>query len=159
MSSIATFCGTFGWIVMLQAALRLPWLPVVYTEDDTVCLITQAELSSLRSAVVADDGYVYHAKALREWLRRCADDERPPCVIPSKEIAVVRPVRIVQRGKRCLLTQPFSCDAVSTVVDATTQTESPRPRRRTQAATKLVRIPSAHSAFRPVVPKAACAPR
>lgn len=161
MPSLGVFCGALGWVVVAQAAWMYPLLPRVSSDADTTCLITQVDVSELRCAVAADDGYVYDAQALREWLRRCAAENRPPCVIPGKEIGAVWPVRssppVRAHAVRPAPSPPYVV-AHLTLRSVATQTDPPpRKRPRTQ-----VRIPSEHSAFRTVCAKgagAACARR
>ena len=138
MYSTRTFCGALGWLVVAHAFYFNPLAPLHEDAATQTCLITQTDVCDLACAVRADDGRVYDARALREWLTRCRATNRAACVIEGQIITRVAPVRT-----RRLLPQK------RTFADAITQTEQkekppPVKRRRQQ-----VIIPSARSAFVP----------
>ena len=136
MYSARTFCGALGWLVVAHALYLNPLAPLHEDAATQTCLITQTDACDLACAVRADDGRVYDARALREWLTRCRATNRAACVIEGQLITRVVPVRT-----RRLLPRK------RTFADASTQTEQkeepPTKRRR------RVLIPSARSAFVP----------
>lgn len=167
MPSLGVFCGALGWLVVAQAAWLHPLLPEA-GDADAACLITQADVTELRCAVATDDGYVYDARALREWLRRCAAESRSPCVIPGKDISTVWPVRSSPHAHLRLHVPPANALTLAptapptrpmtltpTLRSVATQTEDRPPKKRPRPP---VRIPSEHSAFRTVCAKGVATP-
>lgn len=137
MYASGVFCHrVVGWIVIAHALWCNVLLP---TRGDDVCLITQGALSESAAVVAANDGRVYDAFALREWIRTCRAMRRvPPHVIEGQPITRVRPVRVVAGG----VSKPWR--RRTRTVDVATQTESVRAVRRAN-----VTIPSTCSAFTP----------
>ena len=97
----AQFCGVLGAV----AVWVTPLLADRVEARDDECLLTHEEVLRLRHAVLADDGRVYDAWALRDWMRRCRGSGRSTCVIPEQPIGVVKPVRLVAARWRTAATQ------------------------------------------------------
>lgn len=155
--TLHAFCGALGWLVVAQSMYFNVLNEVVRPRD--ACLITQKDPDELRCAVRADDGYVYDAAALREWLVRCLAARRAPCVIPDKPIGVVTPVRVARvdapsEGGRL---RSVATQTGGRLRSVATQTDEPPPKRRRVCVGAHHPIPSEHSAFRRVV--ARCGPR
>ena len=148
---IASFCSALGWLVVWQSAWCNPFLPHAVRQSTDVCLITQRDLGELSATVEADDGRVYDAAALREWLIRCQSRDMDPCVIPTQPITSVRPVRV--RSAAGWLGRIGMRDGSRETAEE--EREPPRKRQCRSIATqtdrvcapKRPRIPSEHSAF------------
>lgn len=135
-----SFCGVIGWLVVVHALYINPFAQFQEDASCETCLITQTDATELTHAVRADDGRVYDALALREWITRCRADRRVPCVIQGQPITHVVPVRT-----RRFFVAPHR----KRMLDASTQTHQFPPKR--QRRPPRVTIPSVASAFVPFV--------
>ena len=89
------------WRVGVAFYARLPLLPLFISPlqafnrseygEGRACFLTLCPYNELDHAVVADDGFVYDAGALKEWARRCSREEGDAFyVIPGIRITEVR---------------------------------------------------------------------
>ena len=134
-----SFCGILGWLVVVHALYMNPFAELQEDAACETCLITQTDVVELSHAVRADDGRIYDALALREWMRRCRADQRDPCVIQGQPITHVLPVRT----RRLIFTSPPK----KRTLDASTQTDAPKRQR----GSSPMAIPSSRSAFMPFI--------
>lgn len=148
--SVNLLCGTIGWLVVIQSS----WLnPFVIGGDfkDKTCMISFKDFNEIQFAVLADDGNIYDAVALRTWLRQCRKELKPMCVIPGRPIGIVKPVR-----NKCPLlnfqkynSMPVRSRSVAVQTDARESTVCQEKTQFQKVVKKRVTsvIPSKHSAF------------
>ena len=157
--AVNSFCGILGFLVVLQT--QFPFvteiIEVPIEEMDCVaCMISQKSCKEITCAVRADDGHIYDAVALRRWLHSCRVSGRPLCVIPSKPISLVTPVRLraLQDGcpshDICRTTPPTLLRTIGTQTDVRYACTPPTC---VCIRKSRVSIPSSVSAFRGVQKK------
>lgn len=154
------FLRLVGAIVCLRCVWCNPLLPYsAEGEEGEECLITHLPVSALSFAAKASDGRVYDAFALQRWGKRCEEEEREFCVVPSQRIDTVAFVRT----RRLLPPFPSSlclgwgsggsphkkrCRSVGTQTDISCGAEGGAPKR---GRKENVRIPGEFSAFERVI--------
>ena len=154
------FLRWVGALVCLRCAWFNPLLPYSGEgEEGQECLITHLPVSSLSFAAKASDGRVYDAFALQRWGKRCEEEEREFCVVPSQRIdtvTFVRTRRVLPPSLRGRNASPRGkrCRSVGTQTDISCGAEGGAPKR---GRRENVRIPGEFSAFKRVI-SASCRP-
>ena len=92
--SVAELCGKTVSILTLNCIWLNLFNPLKEHRATNMCYLSMKEIKDINCPIEANDGYVYDAFMLKQWLSLCAYNGKDACVIPSKLITEVYPIRV-----------------------------------------------------------------